>query len=115
MISAIPTQYLRGVVERFEDRSLPGMVPVVSATKGLEMETLKRPSEILAEVLGERPFCVLSGPSHAEEVARLKPASVVAASADEGFALRSAGPAQHRPLPRLHQRRPGRRRARAAR
>jgi len=84
-VSAVPTQFLRGVAERFED-ALAGNVPVVSATKGLEIETLRRPSEILDEVLGPRPICVLSGPSHAEEVARLKPASVVAASNDAGFA-----------------------------
>ena len=80
-VSVVPTQFLRGVAERFED-ALPGNVPIVSATKGLEIETLHRPSEILLEVLGRRPICVLSGPSHAEEVARLKPASVVAASED---------------------------------
>jgi glycerol-3-phosphate dehydrogenase (NAD(P)+) len=84
-ISAVPTQFLRGVAERFED-ALPGTAPIVSATKGLEVETLKRPSEILNEVLGPRPICILSGPSHAEEVARLKPASVVAASADAELA-----------------------------
>jgi glycerol-3-phosphate dehydrogenase (NAD(P)+) len=84
-ISAVPTQYLRGVAERFED-ALPGKVPIVSATKGLEIETLRRPSEILAEVLGERPLAVLSGPSHAEEVARFLPATVVAASNDPDVA-----------------------------
>jgi glycerol-3-phosphate dehydrogenase (NAD(P)+) len=69
-ISAVPTQYLRGVAERFEEAL--GNVPLVSATKCLEIETLRRPSEILREVFGNRPNCVLSGPSHAEEVARLK-------------------------------------------
>ncbi|HVS10612.1 MAG TPA: NAD(P)H-dependent glycerol-3-phosphate dehydrogenase [Planctomycetota bacterium] len=84
-ISAVPTQFLRKVAELFED-ALPGYVPIVSATKGLEVETLHRPSRILADVLGERPICVLSGPSHAEEVGRLKPASVVAASGDPALA-----------------------------
>jgi glycerol-3-phosphate dehydrogenase (NAD(P)+) len=84
-LSVVPAQYLRGVAERFED-ALPGKVPIVSATKGLEMETLKRPTEILRDVLGERPLCVLTGPSHAEEVAVGLPATVVAASEDEDFA-----------------------------
>jgi len=84
-LSVVPAQFLRGVIERFED-ALPGQVPVVSATKGLEMETLKRPTEILADVLGERPICVLTGPSHAEEVARGLPASVVVASSDQELA-----------------------------
>ncbi len=84
-VSAVPTQFVRGVAERFED-ALPGSVPVVSATKGLEIETLRRPSQILSEVLGERPLCVLSGPSHAEEVSRGLPATVVAASTDADLA-----------------------------
>jgi glycerol-3-phosphate dehydrogenase (NAD(P)+) len=84
-VSAIPTQYLRASLEKFED-ALAGTVPVVSASKGLEIETLHRPSEIIASVLGERPVCVLSGPSHAEEVSRGQPASVVAASHASGLA-----------------------------
>jgi glycerol-3-phosphate dehydrogenase (NAD(P)+) len=85
VVSVVPTQYLRGVAEKFED-ALPGSLPIVTATKGLEVETLRRPSEILTEVLGERVICVLTGPSHAEEVALHKPASVVAASTDHAFA-----------------------------
>jgi glycerol-3-phosphate dehydrogenase (NAD(P)+) len=84
-LSVVPAQYLRGVAERFED-ALDGQVPILSATKGLEMESLKRPTEILEDVLGGRPLCVLTGPSHAEEVAIGLPASVVAASADQEFA-----------------------------
>ncbi len=84
LVSAAPTQFLRSVAERFED-VLDGAAPIVSATKGLEIETLKRPTEILEDVFGERPMCVLSGPSHAEEVAQFKPATVVAASLDEEF------------------------------
>ena len=84
-LSVVPTQYLRSVAERFED-ALAGTVPVVSATKGIEIETFKRPSEILAEVLGDRPVCVLTGPSHAEEVARGLPATVVAACPDQALA-----------------------------
>jgi len=80
-ISVVPTQYLRGVAERFED-ALPGNLPLATATKGLEIETFMTPSQILGQVLGDRDICVLSGPSHAEEVALGKPASIVAASKD---------------------------------
>lgn len=86
-LSVVPTQYLRKVAETFED-ALEGKVPVVSATKGIEIETFRTPSEILGEVLGRRAMAVLSGPSHAEEVAQGLPASVVAASHDEGLARR---------------------------
>ena len=84
-LSVVPTQFLRAVAERFED-ALPGHVPIASATKGLEIETFKRPDEILMDVLGERAFCALTGPTHAEEVAKGLPASAVAASHDAGLA-----------------------------
>jgi glycerol-3-phosphate dehydrogenase (NAD(P)+) len=84
-ISVVPTQFLRRVAETFED-ALAGEVPVVSATKGIEIETFRTPSEILTEVLGKRPVAVLSGPSHAEEVAVGLPASVVVASTDAELA-----------------------------
>src|SRR5262245_47785004 len=96
VVSAVPTQYLRGVATRFED-ALPGNAPIVTATKGIEIETFKTPSLILLEILGERPVCVLTGPSHAEEVAIQKPTAVLAASHDRAFAQRvqSAFASQH--------------------
>jgi glycerol-3-phosphate dehydrogenase (NAD(P)+) len=54
----------------------------------MEVDTLRTPSEIVREVLGDVPAAVLSGPSHAVEVARGLPASVVAASADPSLARR---------------------------
>lgn len=87
VVSVVPTQYLRGVAHKFED-ALPGNLPIVSATKGIEIETFKTPSQILTEVLGERPMCVLTGPSHAEEVALQKPVALLAASGDLAFAQR---------------------------
>jgi glycerol-3-phosphate dehydrogenase (NAD(P)+) len=87
VVSAVPTQYLRSVAERFEE-ALPGDVALVSASKGLEIETLSPPSQILRDVLGPREICILTGPSHAEEVAHGLPATVVAAAADKAFALR---------------------------
>jgi glycerol-3-phosphate dehydrogenase (NAD(P)+) len=87
VVNAVPTQFLRDVAERFKD-SLPGGVALVSASKGLEIESLDPPSQILRDVLGVQDVCVLTGPSHAEEVARGLPATVVAASTDKAFALR---------------------------
>lgn len=86
-VSVVPTQFLRGVAERFED-ALPGTVPVVTASKGIEVDTFRTPGQILQQVLGDRPLCALTGPSHAEEVARGLPASVVAASPDTDLARR---------------------------
>ncbi len=85
VVSVVPTQYLRGVAERFE-AALPGNLPIVTATKGLEIETFFTPSHILHDVLGARPLAVLTGPSHAEEVAQAKPASVIIASEDQDLA-----------------------------
>lgn len=87
LFSVVPSQFLRSVLERFRKFVSPGRL-VVSATKGIEHDSLKRPSAILQEVLGKTPFVVLSGPSHAEEVAQRMPTTVVAASSDSGHALR---------------------------
>lgn len=59
-------------------------IVVVHATKGFEIETLKRMSEVLQEELGCDPdrIVVLSGPSHAEEVVKQCPTTVVVASTE---------------------------------
>jgi glycerol-3-phosphate dehydrogenase (NAD(P)+) len=87
LITAIPTIHLRPTLERIA-AAVPAQVPVLSLTKGVESHTFRRPSEIIHEVLGPRPLAVLSGPSHAEEVARGLPTTLVAASADEALARR---------------------------
>lgn len=58
---------------------------IIHATKGLELQTLKRMSEVLREVLPEQMYhrvAMLSGPSHAEEVSIQSPTTIVAASED---------------------------------
>jgi glycerol-3-phosphate dehydrogenase (NAD(P)+) len=80
-VAAIPTAYLRSTLTRVAP-ALRGDKPVISLAKGLENETFLRPTEILRQVLGVRHVAVLSGPSHAEEVSRGHPTSLVAASAD---------------------------------
>lgn len=65
---------------------LPAEAIHVSASKGIENESLKRLSEIAAELnpaLSERKFTVLSGPSFAAEVCRKLPTAVVVASRDQ--------------------------------
>lgn len=81
LVAAIPTQFLRGVLEKLRP-NLGDHLPTVSVIKGLENETLLRPSEIIKEVLGHSSVVALGGPSHAEEIARRLPAGVVAASDD---------------------------------
>jgi glycerol-3-phosphate dehydrogenase (NAD(P)+) len=84
-VVAIPTVYLRATLARVAP-TLATCVPVLSLAKGLENETFLRPTEIVRQVVGERPVAVLSGPSHAEEVSRGLPATLVAASADLALA-----------------------------
>ena len=81
IIIAIPTPYVRQTIKPFKDHCLPG-TPIVSVIKGIENETLMRGSEILRDVLGEQPIALLLGPSHAEEVARKLPTTVVIACND---------------------------------
>ncbi|MBY0523743.1 MAG: NAD(P)-dependent glycerol-3-phosphate dehydrogenase [Gemmataceae bacterium] len=80
-VSAVPTVYLRATLQKVTP-TLRADLPVLSLAKGLENETFLRPTEILREVLGVERTATLSGPSHAEEVSRGLPTSVVAASAD---------------------------------
>lgn len=87
VVSVVPTQYVSQVALKFED-ALKGNIPMVTASKGLEIDTFRTPSEILRRVLGERSICVLTGPSHAEEVALDLPVSVVAGCADADYAKR---------------------------
>ncbi|MFO0803505.1 MAG: NAD(P)H-dependent glycerol-3-phosphate dehydrogenase [Gemmataceae bacterium] len=84
-ITAIPTAFLRETLTRFSKVSRSD-APVISLTKGIEAKTFLRPTEIIREVLGVPNVAVLSGPSHAEEVARGLPTSVVLAAADASLA-----------------------------
>ena len=85
ILSVVPSKFLRGVLATLK-KSFDGGVPIVSCTKGIDSKRLVRPTETIAEVFPEAPIAVLCGPSHAEEVARGLPATVVCASADEGLA-----------------------------
>ena len=92
-VAAIPTVYLRETLRRVAtittSREPTGTdTPVLSLAKGLENTTFRRPTEIIQEVLGVSRVAVLSGPSHAEEVSRGLPTTLVAASADLDLARR---------------------------
>jgi glycerol-3-phosphate dehydrogenase (NAD(P)+) len=80
-VAAIPTVYLRKTLAPIA-AALTAPNPVLSLAKGVEIGTFLRPTEIIEQVLGKRRVAALSGPSHAEEVSRGLPTSVVAASAD---------------------------------
>lgn len=110
VLSAVPTQYMRSVWTRLAP-FLPGGMPIVSVAKGIENDTLLRPTQIIEDVLrsarytrnaqaarGERiapaktaehSLVALSGPNIAAELARCLPATAVAASADEALARKT--------------------------
>lgn len=86
LVLAIPTQYLRNVCFKLKDYDLSGKI-LISVAKGIEQKTCLRPSEIIRSILGDNVrLVILSGPSHAEEVARSIPTLVVAASKSEADA-----------------------------
>ncbi len=83
---AVPTQFIRNVIEKndfgFGDK------PLVNVSKGIENETHMRVSQILADVskISENQYAVLTGPSHAEEVVKRTPTTVVVASKNSEIA-----------------------------
>jgi glycerol-3-phosphate dehydrogenase (NAD(P)+) len=82
VVSAIPSHGTRAVLKKASPHVRRGSI-VVSATKGLEQETLFRVSEVIQQELGpEIRVAVLSGPSFAAELARELPTAVSVASAD---------------------------------
>jgi len=94
IVNATPTQFIRPVWEKLV-RFTPAGVGIASVSKGIENETLLRPTQIIADVLQQnrdnpdrpsRPFASISGPTVAHELAKCLPATVCAASDDEGFA-----------------------------
>jgi glycerol-3-phosphate dehydrogenase (NAD(P)+) len=87
-VLAVPTKFFRTVMTRFR-----GLIPenalLVSVAKGLDPQTGDRMSAVAEEVLGSGPVVALSGPSHAEEVARRAPTCVVCACRDHALAVRA--------------------------
>lgn len=79
IVCAVPCQYIRSVFQRLQP-AVPADVPICSVAKGIENGTLLRPTQVVADVVGDRPMAALSGPSIAPELARRLPATVVAAS-----------------------------------
>jgi len=84
-VAAVPTVYLRATLTPVAKELQPDR-PVLSLAKGVENQTFLRPTEILRDVLGAAQVAALSGPSHAEEVSRGLPTSVVVASEDAELA-----------------------------
>jgi len=79
----VPVQFSRALLAELRPH-FPARAPFVSASKGIEVETLERMDEIVGDELGLEPgqFVALSGPSFAAEVARGLPSAAVLAGLD---------------------------------
>ena len=79
IIIAAPSHAMRDTCKKIKEFSSKKQI-IVSLAKGIENITLQRMSEIINEIMTENEVAVVSGPSHAEEVARGIPTAVVASS-----------------------------------
>ncbi len=87
VILTVPSQNLRENLETWAPMISP-TATMVSLMKGVELGSLKRMSEVIADVTGAGPerIAVVSGPNLAKEIARREPAASVVACADEAVA-----------------------------
>lgn len=80
ILIVVPSQVLRKVVEKLSKVKISHKTILISATKGLEVGTNLRMSEIIKSYFPENRVVVLSGPSHAEEVSREISTAIVAST-----------------------------------
>jgi glycerol-3-phosphate dehydrogenase (NAD(P)+) len=89
VVFVTPSKALRSVAQGLKNAGvLRGDEVLLSCTKGIELETGKRMSEILAEIFPDHPLAALSGPNHSEEIAHRMPSAAVVAAADHDLAVR---------------------------
>lgn len=89
ILLVVPSHVSRGVLQQLDKCKMKQDVILISCTKGIEVESHKRISEIFQEEVSRIDFdhfAVLSGPSHAEEVSRKIPTAIVAASTNDRVA-----------------------------
>ncbi len=81
-----PSVFLQSVAENLGRAGVRPGVPLVCCTKGLEHHTGRLMTQVLSAVFPDNPVAALSGPNHAEEVARGTPAAAVIAAEDHDLA-----------------------------
>jgi glycerol-3-phosphate dehydrogenase (NAD(P)+) len=87
VVLAVPSKFYKPVCEQMAPLIDPEKVLIVSLTKGVCPETHCRMSEVAEQILKTERVVVLSGPSHAEEVARRIPTAVTCACANHDLAV----------------------------
>lgn len=91
VLFVVPSHFLRSTVNSIKKLNIDlGKKLIISATKGIENETLLRVSQIIEEIYPDTKdkIVALSGPSHAEEVSKQIPTVVTSASKDEKLAIK---------------------------
>ena len=81
VVLAVPSHFLRGILAQIKGEDFSNSV-ILSASKGIENDTLMRMSELIEDVLGKARIVVLSGPTISYEAARGIPTTCVASSKD---------------------------------
>ena len=79
VVMAVPSPVVRSVAKQMAPSISDGQI-IVNVTKGIEDETYMTLTDIIEEEIPNAEVCVLSGPSHAEEVGRGIPTTVVVGS-----------------------------------
>ena len=88
VVFVVPSKAMRTTAEKLRHaKVLRGSEVLLSCTKGIELGTGERMSEILGDVFPGHPLAALSGPNHAEEICRRLPTAAVVASLDEVTAV----------------------------
>ena len=85
IVMAVPSPFVRGTAKKASEFIEKDKI-IVNVAKGIEEDSLKRLSEVIAEEIPQARIAVLSGPSHAEEVGKCLPTTVVVGAADKGLA-----------------------------
>lgn len=85
IVLSVPSHVIRFMCKQIKGK-IPNDIPIISIAKGIEEGTDKRLSVVMEEELNN-PIVVLSGPSHAEEVAMKLPTTVVTSSKDMRYAM----------------------------
>lgn len=87
IVLSVPSQAIRDVCKKIKDYITPNQI-IVNTSKGLERNTGLRISEIVYSEIKNARFAVLSGPSHAEEVALNLPTTITVASKSNEDAIK---------------------------
>ncbi len=85
IVLSVPSHVIRGMCKNLKG-NIPDNIPIISIAKGIEEDSDERLSIVIKEELNN-PVVVLSGPSHAEEIAMKLPTTLVSTSEDMKYAF----------------------------